>query len=62
MGAKYAIKNSKTGNLFAGFGKDGQMIWGGENQAKSFSQVEAQAQASLLRRFGIVAQAKPVTL
>lgn len=61
---RYAVKNAKTGELFAGFDADNNALWTDtKNNARAFaSRLEAQCQANLFRRFEIPAQLKAVTL
>jgi len=60
MKTRYAVKNAKTGQLFAGFDNTGVAMWGAENSAKPYAtKLEAQAQSQLFKAMGVRAQVKP---
>jgi hypothetical protein len=64
MNATYAVRNKKTGELFAGFDVNQKPQWT-VDESKAFAYVsknDAYGQALLFNSFGIKAQQKPVAL
>lgn len=60
MKTRYAVKNAKTGQIFAGFDGNGNAVWGSENNAKPYAtKLEAQTQAQLFKTMGVRVQLKP---
>lgn len=60
---RFTIRNKATGELFAGFDRDGAAVWTCDvSRAWRHDRLFAQAQALCLHRIGIPAQQKVIAL